>query len=200
MVQKRAPEEEESNQDGLPSYDDATENGPSSEYFLYFCRLCSPIISFFPRWCWETETRRVDCSTDANTASLTGISILAFSYGLRIYIASTISHSSAIIYAFSNGLQLYKPSIWRASRISAASEPPWDDLSPIWIACAPYSFWFARLASILIHTVLICWLFCQVSWQLYSGSPSASVSVCWIAELGVSGAALWLRMAFVVKH
>lgn len=102
MVQKQAPEAEESNQEGPPSYDDATENGPCSEDLLYFVDFCSPIISFFPRRCWETETRRDDCSTDANTASFAGISILAFSYGLQF--ASIISHNSAIIHTFSYGV------------------------------------------------------------------------------------------------
>ena len=140
MVQKQT-EAEESHQDGPPSYDDATD---CSEDFLYFVVLCSPIISFLPRRCWETETRRVNCSTDVDTASLAGTSNDAF-YVLQLW---TISHNPAIIHTFSYGLQLYKPSVWRASRISAASEPPWDDLSSIWIACAPYSFWSARWVSI----------------------------------------------------
>ena len=149
IVQKQGPIVDESHQEGPPSYDDATENGPcSSEDFLRFVELCSPFISFFPSGCWETETRRVKCSTDAYTASLAGTSdpaiIHIFSYDLQLYIAGTITYNPAVIYCFSYGLQLYKPSVWRASRISAAPGPPRDDLSPIWIAYSPYSFWFAR--------------------------------------------------------
>ena len=50
-----------------------------------------------------------------------------------------------------------------------------------------------------LYCTYILTFLCQASWQLYSGSPSASVSVCWIEELGVIGAALSLRMAFVVR-
>jgi hypothetical protein len=35
---------------------------------------------------------------------------------------------------------------------------------------------------------------------VYSGSPSVSVSACWIAALGTIERALSLRMAFVVKY
>ena len=154
IVQKQAPVVEESSQENPPSYDVATENGPCSEDFLRFVELlCSSFISFLPNGCWETETTRVKCSADAYTASLAGTSIhnpaiiLTYSYGLQLYkssIAGTITHNPAVIYAFSYGLQLCKRNDWRANRISAASGPPRDDLSPIWIACALDSFWFAR--------------------------------------------------------
>lgn len=125
--------------------------------FFHFVGLCSSFISFFPRGWWETETRRVKCSSDAYTASFAGTSINpaiihTFSCGLQLYpcVAAIITpHNAAIIHAFSDGLQLYKPSVWRANRISAAPEPPRDDMSSIWIACAPYSLWFARWASIV---------------------------------------------------
>ena len=151
LIQKQGPVVDESVQEGPPSYDDATENGPCSERFSFtLLELCSPFISFFPKRCWETETRRVNCSTDAYTPSLTGTSkhdsaiVYAFSYGLQLCIAGPITHNSAVIHTFSYSLQLRKPSVWRASRISTAPGPPRDDLSPIWIACSPYSFWFAR--------------------------------------------------------
>ena len=101
---------------------------------FYFVELCSLFISFFPRRYWETETGwiSIKCSTVAHTASLTWT-----------------SHKSAINHAFSYGLQLCKPTVWRASRISASPRPPRDDLSPIWVACAPNSLWFARWASIV---------------------------------------------------
>ena len=155
VVQKQGPVVEESHQEGPPSYDDATENGPCCEDFFHFVELCSPFISFFPRGCWETETRRVKGSTDAYTASLTGNSV---SYGLQLYIFGTIAHNPAIIHPYSYGLQLYKPSVWRASCLFATPEPPWDDLSPIWITYSPYSIWFTRWASIP-QTVRIYLLF-----------------------------------------
>jgi hypothetical protein len=39
------------------------------------------------------------------------------------------------------------------------------------------------------HCLLKLTFLCQAFWQLYSGSPSASVSVYWIAKSGVIGAA-----------
>ena len=113
VVQKQAPEVETSNQEGPPSYDDATENGPCSEDSFYFVESYSPFVSFFPRRCWKTETRRVKCSTNAYTASLAGISKhiaainYAFSYGLQLYIVGTITHNPAVIHGISYGLQLY---------------------------------------------------------------------------------------------
>jgi hypothetical protein len=54
--------------------------------------------------------------------------------------------------------------------------------------------------TLYLYTTEPDYSLCQASWQLYSGSPSASVSVCWIAESGVIDVALLWKMVFVVKY